>query len=63
MKGNQFAFMKDKHMLDSLLVANESIEEFSWKRKRGLVIKVYLETAYRTDWGFLEFVMEKKGAP
>lgn len=50
-------------MLDSLLVANECIEEYSWKRKRGLVIKVYSETVYRTDWDYLGVCYGKKVGP
>lgn len=43
-------------------LVNECIEEYRSKKKKGWVVKLDLEKAYdRTDWGFLDFVMVKKG--
>lgn len=44
-------------------LVNECIEEYRSKKKKGWVVKLDLEKAYdRTDWGFLDFVMVKKGS-
>lgn len=48
--GNQFAFIKHKHILDSVLIANECIKDYLRKKKKGLVVKLDLEKAYnRTE--------------
>ena len=42
----QEAFVKDRQILDVVLVANEAVEEYRAKKKQGLVFKVDFEKAY-----------------
>lgn len=59
---SQGAFVKDRQILDVVLVANEAVEEYRSKRKRGLVFKLDFERAYdHVRWSFLDKVLEKKG--
>ena len=39
----QGAFVKDRQILDVVLVANEAVEEYRSKKKNGLVFKVDFE--------------------
>lgn len=60
--GNQFAFIKERNILDSFMIANECVEEYRRKKKRGCVLKLDLEKAFdRTCWDFLDFIMAKEG--
>ena len=43
---NQSVFLKEKEMLDSVLVANEVVEELKRCRRSGLCLKVDNEKAY-----------------
>ena len=45
---NQSAFLKDRGMLDSVLMANEIIEDLKRSGKRGLCMKVDYEKAYHS---------------
>lgn len=59
---NQFAFLRAKNIFDSVLIANQCLEEYRWKQKKGEVVKLDLEKAYdKSDWEFLDFVLERKG--
>lgn len=44
--GNQFVFVKQRNILDSILIANECVEEYRRKKKKGWVIKLGLEKTY-----------------
>lgn len=60
MDGNQFAFVKDKNIMNCILNANENIENTIEKRKkkRGTLIKLDIEKADEyTDWDFSDYVM------
>ena len=58
----QGAFIKERQILDVLLVANEAVEECRSKKKEGMVFKVDFEKAYgHVRWRFLDFAMERKG--
>ena len=58
----QGAFVKDRQILDVVLVANEAVEEYQSKKKNGLVCKVDFEKAYdHIRWSFLDKVLEMKG--
>lgn len=51
--GNQYALIKARNILDSILIANECVDE--------RVLKLDLEKAYdKTDWDFLDYVRTKK---
>lgn len=52
--GNQFAFITGKHILDSVLIAKNCIEEYKRKHKKRWSVKLDLEEAYdKTGWDFL----------
>ena len=53
--------MKGRQIVDLVLIANEIIEEYRW-RKEGIVFKIDFEKAYDcVSWEFIDFVLEKKG--
>lgn len=58
----QGAFVRNRQILDAVLVANEVVDETRMKKKKGLVFKIDFEKAYdHVEWSFLDFVLEKKG--
>ena len=49
----QSAFIEGRQILDPILIANEAIEDYRAKRKRGWILKLDLEKAFdRVDWSF-----------
>lgn len=59
---SQGAFVKDRQILDEILIANECVEELKVKKGKGIMCKENLEKAYdQVDWNFLDYVMNKKG--
>lgn len=59
---NQSAFIGGRQMLDSVLVANETIDEAKSKKKACLVFKVDFEKAYDSvNWSFLYYMMQRLG--
>lgn len=60
--GNQYAFVKNRNIMDCILIANESVEDYIRTKKRGTLIKLDLRKAYDlTDWEFLDYVLARKG--
>ncbi|KAK2392457.1 hypothetical protein QL285_065815 [Trifolium repens] len=60
----QTAFVKDRHILDGILIANEVVDEARRLKKELLLFKVDFEKAYDSvDWGYLDAVMGKMGFP
>ncbi|XP_062112533.1 secreted RxLR effector protein 78-like [Humulus lupulus] len=58
----QAAFVEGRQILDSVLVANEAVEEYRSKGRSGLVFKIDFEKAYDyVEWDFLDLVLAKKG--
>jgi len=58
----QSAFIKGRGLLDSILVANEIVEEYRQKKKRLAIVKVDYEKAYDSvNWDFLYHMMERMG--
>ena len=56
------AFVAGRQILDSVLVANEVVEEYQKEGRLGVVFKIDFEKAYDfVEWDFLDFVLEKKG--
>lgn len=52
--GNQFTFITGKHILNSVLIAKNCIEEYKRKHKKRWSVKLDLEEAYdKTGWDFL----------
>lgn len=59
---SQGAFVKDKQILDEILIANECVEEMKIKGRKCVVCMVDLEKAYdNVNWDFLDYVMRLKG--
>ena len=59
---SQGAFVAGRQILDTILVANEVVEEYRKEGRSGVVFKIDFEKAYDyVEWGFLDFVFEKKG--
>ncbi|KAM2902960.1 hypothetical protein COP2_002826 [Malus domestica] len=58
---NQGAFVKDRQILDAVLIANEVVEEVRQKKEDGLVLKIDFEKAYdHVEWRFLDEVLQRK---
>lgn len=58
----QSAFVKDKQILDSVLVANECIDSRLRSGKAGFVCKIDIEKAYdRVNWGCLDYTQDRFG--
>ena len=59
---SQGAFVAGRQILDTVLVANEVVEDYRKGGRSGVVFKIDFEKAYDfVEWGFLDFVLEKKG--
>lgn len=57
---NQFAFLGGRSMLDSVVVANESVHEAKSKKLPTMIFKVDFEKAYDSvRWCFLEYMMRR----
>lgn len=58
---HQSAFVEGCQILDPLL-ANEVIDEWSRKGKRGIAVKLDIEKAFDTvNWSFLDSVLQARG--
>jgi len=59
---NQSGFIKGRYILESVVVAHETVHSLHSNKKPGLILKLDYEKAYdREDWGFLFEVLEKRG--
>ncbi|XP_062109433.1 uncharacterized protein LOC133820653 [Humulus lupulus] len=59
---SQGAFVEGRQILDTVLIANEAVEEYRSKGRKGWVFKIDFTKSYDcVDWGFLDSVMKKKG--
>lgn len=60
---SQTAFVKNRQILDGILIANEVVDE-ARKNKKELMFKVDFEKAFDSvDWGYLDSVMKKMAFP
>ncbi|GAU16213.1 hypothetical protein TSUD_298450 [Trifolium subterraneum] len=60
----QTAFVKDRQILDDILIANEAVDEACKFQKELLLFKVDFEKAYDSvDWGYLDAVMGRMSFP
>jgi hypothetical protein len=60
----QTAFVKGRHILDGILIANEVVDEAKKNKKELMLFKVDFEKAYDSvDWGYLDAVMQKMAFP
>ncbi|XP_022132189.1 uncharacterized protein LOC111005109 [Momordica charantia] len=58
----QSAFVAGRQILDASLIANEIIEDWDRKKRKGVVIKLDIEKAFdKVDWDFLDEVLAAKG--
>ncbi|GAU31165.1 hypothetical protein TSUD_315900 [Trifolium subterraneum] len=61
---SQTAFMKDRQILDRILIANEAVDEARRTKKELMLFKVDFEKAYDSvDWDYLDVVMGKMSFP
>lgn len=59
---NQSAFVAERQIIDSILIANEVVDEYKTKRKQGWIFKLDFEKAYEmVDWESLLEVLRRKG--
>jgi hypothetical protein len=60
----QTAFVRDRQILDGILIANEVVDEARKYKKELLLFKVDFEKAYDSvDWGYLDAVLGKMEFP
>jgi hypothetical protein len=60
----QSTFVKERQILDDILIANEVVDEARKSNKELMVFKVDFEKAYDSvDWGYLNEVMNKMAFP
>jgi hypothetical protein len=60
----QSAFVKNRQILDGILIANEVVDEARKTKKELLLFKVDFEKAYDSvDWKYLDEVMGKMSFP
>jgi hypothetical protein len=61
---SETAFVKDRQILDGILIANELVDEAHRSKKELLLFKVDFEKAYDSvDWGYLDAVMGRMEFP
>ena len=59
---NQSAFLEGRGLLDSILVANETVDFLKKENMSGVFVKVDYEKAYDSvDWEFLYYIMDILG--
>lgn len=59
--GKQYAFIKGRNILGSILIANERVEDYKRRKQKGVVVKLDLEKANdKTDCKFLDYVIARK---
>ena len=58
---SQCGFLEGRKILDPILIANEAVEDYRIRKKKGWIIKLDLGKAFdRVDLEFLEKVMKEK---
>jgi hypothetical protein len=58
------SFVKDRQILDGILIANKVVDEARRSKKELMLFKVDFEKAYDSvDWGYLDDVMGRMGFP
>ncbi|GAU46944.1 hypothetical protein TSUD_180480 [Trifolium subterraneum] len=61
---SQTAFVKDRQILDGILIANEAVDEARRNKKELMLFKVDFEKAYDSvNWGYLDAVMGRMSFP
>ena len=58
----QFAFVKDRFILDGVALAQEIIASCHFKYQDGILLKLDIEKAFdKVDWNFLLCVLKARG--
>ena len=58
----QNAFIKDRFILDGILIANETVDYLKKRKEKGLIFKVDFEKAYDSiNWRFVIDIMKRMG--
>lgn len=58
----QNGFISGRQILDLVLIANEAVEEYQAKKKKGWILKLDLKTTFdHVDWSFLEKILTLVG--
>jgi hypothetical protein len=61
---SQTTFMRDRQILDGILIVNEIVDEAPKSKKELMLFKVDFDKAYvSVDWGYLDDVMGKMSFP
>jgi hypothetical protein len=61
---NQTGFVKERNILEGVLILHEVIHELKQSKMRGVILKIDFEKAHdKVRWDFLELVMTRKGFP
>jgi hypothetical protein len=61
---SQTVFVKDRQILDGVLIANEVVDDARRSKKELMLFKVNFEKAYDSvDWGYLDDVMGEDVIP
>jgi len=59
---HQAAFLSGRGLLDSILIANETVDFLRKNKLQGVIVKVDFEKAYDSvDWDFLMYMMNRLG--
>lgn len=54
-------FVEGRQIIDAILLAAKTVEDYLSKTKKGYIIKPDFKKAYnKVDWAFLDAVMEQK---
>lgn len=57
----QFATIKDRQILDAILIAKEAVDEYR-ARKEGFLFKVdFKKASDHVEWSFVDNVLKQKG--
>lgn len=59
---NQSGFIKERYILEGVVVLHEVLHELGVSKRKGLILKIDFEKAYdRVRWQFLREIMVGKG--
>lgn len=59
---NYSAFIKGKHLVDGVVVANEVVDHAKRTGNECMIFKVDFEKTYDSaNWGFLDYMLQKFG--
>ncbi|GKV09906.1 hypothetical protein SLEP1_g21339 [Rubroshorea leprosula] len=58
----QSAFIQGRQLMDSVVVANETIDEIKKKKKKSFIFKIDFEKAYdKVSWNFIDYMLMRMG--